>query len=46
METLIIFAAVIAVIWTPHIVAGIITRARYYIRSHYGYTPKHTGVQS
>ncbi len=44
MGALIIIAVIIAAIWTPHIIAGITTRVRYWVRSHYGYTPKHTGA--
>ena len=38
MNTLYFFGIVVAAIWAPHVVRGITTRARYYIRSHYGYT--------
>lgn len=40
METLAIFAAALAAIWFPHVVRGIMTRARYAARSRYGYTNK------
>jgi hypothetical protein len=45
METLIIFAGMIAAIWMPHVCRGIATRVRYWHRARYGYTAPHTGCE-
>jgi hypothetical protein len=46
METLIIFGGAIAAIWVPHLIGHFVIRARYYVRSHRGYTAPHNGVES
>lgn len=45
MEALIIFAAMLAAIWAPHLCRGIATRVRYAYRARTGYTPPDTGMR-
>jgi hypothetical protein len=44
MQVLILFAVIVALIWTPHLYRGAVTRARYHRRSRGAYYPRMQGA--
>ena len=43
MHALFFIVLIVAGLWFPHIISTAAQRARYYMRSRYGYSPKITG---